>query len=116
MSSSEISGPDYLACSPPPPPCPPFCAIGATAEHAEIAGDNFETRALLAFFVLPLARLNAALNEDQGALFQVLLRDFGLFAPDDNLVPLGALLALAVFVFVGFVGGDGEIRHGLTPA
>src|SRR5579883_1572573 len=39
--------------------------------------------------------------------------DFGLLAPNDDLVPFGALLALAVAVFVGFVGGDGEIGNGL---
>src|SRR5262249_34064270 len=77
---------------------------------------DFETRALLAFLVLPFARLNAALDEDQGTLFQVLLRDFGLLAPDHNLVPLGTLLALTIFIFVGFVGGDREIRHSLATA
>ena len=91
-------------------------AVGATSKHAEVTGDDLETCALLAFFVLPFARLNTPFDKDEGTLLQVLLRDFGLFAPDDNLVPLGALLALAVFVFVGFVGGDGEIRHGLTTA
>src|SRR5258707_15644775 len=36
--------------------------------------------------------------------------------PDDDLVPLGALLALAVFVFVGLVGGQGKICEGLAAA
>jgi len=37
-----------------------------------------------------------------------------LLSPNHNFVPLGALLAFAVAVFVGFVGGDGEIGDGLT--
>jgi len=45
-----------------------------------------------------------------------LLRNFGLLAPDDDFVPLGALLFFAVAVFVGFVGGDGKIGYGLTSA
>jgi len=40
--------------------------------------------------------------------FRYCLGDFGLLAPDNNLVPLGALLAFAVAIFIGFVGGDGE--------
>ena len=65
------------------------------AEHAEIRGDDFKAGALLIFLVGPLARLNAAFQIDLRALFQILLGDFGLLAPDHNLVPLGALLALA---------------------
>jgi hypothetical protein len=89
-------------------------AFAASAKHAEIAGDDFEAGALLALLVLPLAGLDAALNENKRALFQILLSDFSLFAPDDNLVPLGALLAFAVAVFIGLVGGDGEIGDGLS--
>jgi hypothetical protein len=40
-------------------------AIAATAEHTEIGGDNFKTGALLAFFILPLARLNAAFEKEE---------------------------------------------------
>ena len=74
-------------------------AFGATSEHPEITGDDFEAGTLLTFFVLPFARLNAAFNENEGALFQILLGDFGLLAPDNNLVPLGALLPLTVAAF-----------------
>src|SRR5579883_431262 len=88
-------------------------AIAAAPEHAEIVGDDFEAGALLAFLILPLAGLNASFDENQGAFFEILLGDFGLLAPNDDLVPFGALLALAVAVFVGFVGGDGEIGNGL---
>src|SRR6266478_1419901 len=90
-------------------------AFRASAEHAEIAGHDFKAGALLAFLVLPLAGLDASLDEDQRAFLQILLGDFGLFAPDDDFVPLGALLALAVAVFVGFIGGHGKIADGLAP-
>src|SRR6266699_1225464 len=92
------------------------CRIGAASQHAEIVGDNLETGALLTFLVLPLAGLNAPFDEDQGTLLQILLRDFRLLAPDDYFVPFGALLPFAVAVFVGFVGGHGEIGDGLTAA
>ena len=95
---------------------PRRCAVAASAEHPEIGGDDFKTSALLAFFVLPFAGLNAAFDEEQRTLFQILLGDFGLFAPNDNFVPLGALLAFAVAVFIGFVCGDGKIRDGLAAA
>src|SRR2546428_677771 len=39
-------------------------AFGAATQHAEVAGDNFKTGALLAFFVLPFAGLDAAFDED----------------------------------------------------
>jgi hypothetical protein len=58
--------------------------------------------------------LDAAFDENQRTFFQILLGDFGLLAPDNNLVPLGALLAFAVAIFVGLVGGDGEIGDGLA--
>jgi len=63
---------------------------------------------------LPLARLNATFDENQGTLFEILLSDLGLLAPNNNFVPLGALLALAVAIFIGFVSGDGKIGDGLA--
>jgi hypothetical protein len=39
-----------------------------------------------------------------------------LFAPHDNLVPLGTFLFFTVAIFVGFVCGDREIRDGLAAA
>src|SRR5208282_963296 len=88
-------------------------AFGAATEHAEIAGDDFKAGALLAFLILPLAGLDAAFDENERALLQILLGDFCLFAPNNNLVPFGALLTLAIAVFVGFVGGKGKIGDGL---
>src|SRR4029077_19958668 len=96
--------------------CACCCGIAAATEHAEIIGDDFKAGALLAFLVLPFAGLDAAFDKDERALLQILLGDFGLLAPDDNLVPLGAFLALAVFVFVRLIGGDGKIGDGLASA
>src|SRR5579883_110148 len=44
------------------------------------------------------------------------MSDFGLFAPHNNLMPLGSLLPFAVAVFVRFVSGQGEIRNCLPAA
>src|SRR5882672_3131742 len=92
------------------------CAFGAAAEHSEVVGYDFEAGALLAFLVLPLAGLDTAFDEDERALLEILLRDLRLLAPDDDFVPLGALLLFAVAVFVGFVRGYGEIGDGLAAA
>src|SRR6266478_3121362 len=91
-------------------------SFGAAAEHAEVGGDNLGGGALLAFFVLPFTRLNAAFEIEERTLFQILLSDFGQFAPHDDLVPFGAFLALAIFILVGFIGGHGKIRDGLAAA
>src|SRR6266480_162280 len=91
-------------------------AFGAATQHAEVADNDFKAGALLAFLVLPFAGLDAAFDEDQRALLEILLGDFGLFAPDDDLVPLGALLALPVFVFVRLIRGHGKICDGLAAA
>ena len=91
-------------------------SVAASPEHAEVVSHNFEAGALLAFFVLPLARLNASFDKNQRTLFEILLGDFSLLAPDDNLVPLGALLALAIAIFVGFVCRDGKIGYSLAAA
>src|SRR5437899_3294223 len=91
-------------------------AFGTTTKHAEVVCDDFKTGALLAFLVLPFAGLDAAFDENQRTLLQILLGDFRLLAPDDDLVPLGALLAFAVTVFVGFIGGQRKICDGLAAA
>src|SRR5467141_3006706 len=91
-------------------------AFGAATQHAEVAGDNFKTGALLAFFVLPFAGLDAAFDKDQRALLKILLSNFSLFAPHDDLVPLGPLLALAVFVFVRLIRGHRKISDRLAAA
>jgi hypothetical protein len=58
--------------------------------------------------------LNAPFDENQRTLLQIFLGDLRLFAPHDDLVPLGALLAFAVAVFVSLIRGDGKIGNRLT--
>src|SRR5207249_2409419 len=77
---------------------------------------DIEAGSLLAFLVLPFAGLDAALDIDHGPLFEVLLADLRKLAPGSDAMPFGALLTLAIFVFVRFVGGDGEICDGLAAA
>src|SRR6266702_1065425 len=89
-------------------------AFGASTEHAKIVGDDFKTGAFLAFLILPFAGRDAAFDKDERALLQILLRDFRLFTPDHDLVPFGALLALAIAVFVSFIGRERKIGHGLA--
>src|SRR5258708_22433549 len=81
-------------------------AFGAATQHAEIGRNNLGGCPLLTFFVLPFPRLKAAFEVEKGSLFQILLSDFGQFAPHDDLVPFGTFLALAVFVFVRFIRGQ----------
>src|SRR5260370_10055156 len=88
-------------------------ALRASTEHAKIVGDDFKAGALLAFLILPFAGLDAAFDKDERALLQILLRNFRLFTPDHDLVPFGALLALAIAVFVSFIGRERKIGHGL---
>src|SRR5215831_17736268 len=92
------------------------CGVAARAEHLHRICHDVETGALLAFLVLPFARLNAAFNVDHRALLQILLANLGQLSPRGDAVPFGALLALAIAVFVGFVGGHGEVRDGLAAS
>src|SRR5260370_41394029 len=91
-------------------------AFGAATEHAEIGRNNLCGCPLLTFLVLPFPRLKAAFEVEKGSLFQILLSDFGQFAPHDDLVPFGTFLALAVLVLVGFIGGHGKICDSLAAA
>src|SRR5260370_14950492 len=95
-----------------------LCRLGAVLfrfEHPKIAGDDLKTSVLLAV-LFPFARLDPALDKNQRAFFQILLRDLRLLSPHDDPVPLGALLLLAVFVFVRLIRLDREIRNRLTSA
>ncbi len=125
MSSSEISGTattathwflgmaaaliEVVAASPAACSCASGHAVAFAAEHAEIIDYNFGGVFFLTFFVLPLAGLKPAVNENQRPFFQVLLRDFGLLTPDDNLVPFGLFLALTTLIFVTGIGGQGKM-------
>src|SRR5690348_5142398 len=92
------------------------CGVGARTEHLHGVRHDIKAGALLAFLVLPFSRLNAAFDVDHRPFFQVLLADLGEFSPSGDAVPLGALLSFAIAVFVGFVGGHGEIGDGLAAS
>src|SRR5580658_5427584 len=91
-------------------------AVGAATQHAKIAGYDVVARALLAFLILPFARLNAAFDVNQRTLLQILLGNFRLFAPHRDLVPFGALLTLTVLVLVRFVRRERKIGDGLPAS
>src|ERR1700675_3111774 len=96
--------------------CACAAAIAFTSEHPHFVSDDFRAISLLAFFVLPFSCLNAALNIYERPLLQILLTYLCQLPPGDDFVPLRALLALAVFVFVRVVRSDGKIGNCLPAA
>src|SRR5579863_9130985 len=92
------------------------CSFGAASQHPEICSYNLETRPFLALFILPFSRLDASFDKDQRTLLQVLLVNFRLFAPDDDLVPLRTLLSFARPALIGFARGNRKVRNRLACA
>src|SRR5438874_11501498 len=91
-------------------------AATAAVEKDELAAealeDDFGRIAVGAGLVLPLARLDLALEIDLGALAQIGFGDAAeIFVEDDDAVPLGPLLALAVLVLPGLRRGDAQVHH-----
>src|SRR5579872_1424356 len=92
-------------------------ATSATSaiEQSELAAESLQHHfgriAILARLILPLARLQLALDEDLGALLEILLGDPAqILVEDDDAVPLGLFLALAGrFVAPRIGGGDAQI-------
>ena len=89
-------------------------AAFARADHFHFVGDDVVSRALDAVFAGVFAALNAPFDIHFTPFFQILAGDFGQAAIHGDVVPLGALLALAVAVVPRFAGGDAEIAHGLA--
>src|SRR5436190_17835864 len=89
-------------------------AAATAQEHDAIAAD-LRRIALVAVFVVPLARLQTALDVDLLAFRQVLGERFGLLAPQHDAMPLGFFLALARFVVPRFRGGHVDRRDGGAP-
>src|SRR5207253_6178964 len=69
---------------------------------------------VLAFLVLPFARLQPALDVDLPAFLQVLAGDLRLAPEKDHGVPFGALLLLAVLVFPGIGRRHPDIGYGVA--
>src|SRR5438132_12091305 len=78
----------------------------ARAEHLHLVGDDLRHVLVLPVLVLPLARLQAALDVDLAALLQVLAGDLGELAEERDAVPLRLLLRLAVLVLPLLSGRD----------
>src|ERR1700682_1910098 len=86
----------------------------AAAEHLHAVGDDFGGVAILPFLVLPLSRLQASLDVDLAAFFQILAGDFGLPPEKDDAVPLGLFLLLAGLVFPRVRSGEANIGDGIA--
>ena len=67
---------------------------------------------MVGLFVVPGAGLQTALDVNLAALLQIFAGNLSQSLPQHDVVPLGAVLPLAVFVFEAFVGGQRELRHG----
>src|SRR5580658_1620070 len=75
-------------------------AFATSAEQNQIVGDDLSPVHLLAgFFVIPGAGAQATLDVALAALFQILANDFSQLLEGHDVVPLGAVLPVAVFVF-----------------
>src|SRR5262249_57457948 len=88
-----------------PPAAPP-----AAAEELDALRDDLGDVALVAVLVVVLPGAHGALDEHLPALGEVLPAGLGLLPPHDHVVPLGALLALALVV-----GPDVAGRHREPP-
>src|SRR5262249_59480868 len=76
--------------------------------------DDLGDVALLAFLVVVLAAADGALDEDLPAFREVLATALGLLPPHDDVVPLGAVLALALLIGPLLGGREREARDGTT--
>src|SRR5581483_844962 len=90
-------------------------AAAAPAQHLHLVGDDLGGVAVLAFLVLPLAGLQASLDEDLRAFLEVFAHDLGELAEEHHAVPFGALLVLsprhAYSPLSSFDTGYHHLRH-----
>jgi hypothetical protein len=97
-------------------PCRPNLRDRGLGHHhrrlrLDAVSDDFGRVAVVAFLVLPLASLEAALDEDRAALGQVLLAVLGGAAPDHDGVPFGAFLTLPALVVPCVRGRNPQRGH-----
>src|SRR5277367_2948147 len=86
-------------------------ALASSAEQDQIVGHHFRHVFLLARgLVIPGTCLQPAFNVDFAAFFQVLAGDLRQPLPEHHVVPLRAVLPLAVFAFEALVGGQRDLR------
>src|SRR5262245_49655002 len=77
----------------------------AAAQHLHLLGDDLGGVVVLAFLVLPLARLQAPLDVHRAPFLQVLTSDLGEPVVEDDAMPLGFLLLLAAVAVLPVAGG-----------
>ena len=98
--------PRELPAKSPPPPFAP------AAQENQITGHDFGHVFLLAGgLVVPGAGLQASFDVDLAALLQIFAGDLRQALPEHDVVPLGAVLPFAGFVFEALVGGDGQLGY-----
>ena len=89
-------------------------ALAFTAEQDQVAAHNFGHVLLLAAgLVVPGVGLQAAFDVHFAALLQIFAGNFRQALPQNDIVPLGAVLPLAALVLETFVGGDGSLATGV---
>lgn len=85
------------------------------AQGFDIEHIDFSRVFLIAILVVPRPSLEFALDVDQVTLVQIgLHKSLDRFAPNDNVMPFGFLLFVAVAVGVGLVCRETEICDSLT--
>src|SRR5690348_16230488 len=82
-----------------------FARVAPAAQQDQVLGHDLCLVVLLPVLVVPGAGLQASLNVNRAPFLQVLARDLGGALPGHDVMPLGAVLPLAVFIFVALVGG-----------
>src|SRR5262249_17031369 len=84
----------------------------SAAEKSHPLGDDLGYVTLLAVFIIVRARANAAFDVRLPPLGEILTAGLALFAPDDDVMPLGSFLPVALGVVPDLAGRDRKARHG----
>ena len=86
-------------------------AFFAAREKGEFVDDDLGAILLLArLLVVPTAGLDLSLDVEFGAFLHVVANDLRGAGEGDQVVPFGAVLPIALGVFLTVAGGHGEIR------
>jgi hypothetical protein len=86
----------------------------AAPQKSNALSDNFGHVSFIAALVIITTSSDTSLDENLPALGKILPARLTLFSPNDDIVPFGSLLPIAVRIRPLFGRGDGEPRqHGL---
>src|SRR6185369_9503811 len=86
------------------------------AEELNALGDNLGDVTFDAVFIIVGTRANTAFDVDLPALGEILPAGLGLFAPNHDVMPFGAFLALAVAVVPLLGSCQRKVGHGAAGA